>query len=311
MSNAVLYNARRKINDEFYTLYADIEKELIHYNKHFDNKVVYCNCDDPNKSNFWLYFKKNFKALKLRRLISTYYTEEYTSKCVEFDGVSTKVRNLIGNGDFRSDECLRIMNESDIIVTNPPFSLFHEYISILFDRCKKFLIIGPMMGSTYKLVFPHIKNNEMWYGVNNKSGKVNFQISNIYQHLKNSMIDDFGNKYTNFGNIRWFTNLNFDKTAQPLQLNQLYSPEKYPEYDNYFAININKYSQIPSDYFGVMGVPITFLDHYCPNQFEILGISQTWDNSKECKLLKKCKNASSPVLHGKKMFARIFIKRKI
>lgn len=279
MANTNLNKAKKVKNDEFYTLYSDIAKELAHYQQHFKGKIVYCNCDNPEKSAFWRYFHINFSAMDLKKLIATYmgtptYKMEYTGGN-DVDVTVGLMTPLKGDGDFRSQECLDILKESDIIVTNPPFSLFREYIAQLMEYGKKFIIIGSKNAITYKDFFPLLKDNKVWIGYNNV---------NDFQQPDGS--------FKKFGNIGWFTNLDIKKRHEKLVLWKTYTPEEYPKYDNYDVINVNKVAEIPIDYDGVIGVPITFLDNYCEEQFEILGIANSarWINYECYTLINNKKN---------------------
>ena len=262
-ANTNLHKAKDAKNDEFYTRRSDVEKELQHYKSHFKNKIVLCNCDDPTWSAFWQYFHLCFAEFGLKKLISTHYDKEESTYKMEYTGgddtdIEAGVKiPLKGNGDFRSQECLDLLDECDIVVTNPPFSLFREYVAVLMEHEKKFLIVGNKNAITYKEFFPLLKNNEVWLGCTN---------------VKEFLQPDGSIK--KFGNIGWFTNLDVAKRHEKLILWKNYSPEEYPKYDNYDAINVGKVSKIPCDYSGVMGVPITFLDSFSPDQFEILGYSQ-------------------------------------
>ena len=265
--NSNLHNAKRLKNDEFFTLYEDIEKEMVHYKDHFKGKTVYCNCDDARESNFFKYFSLNFEKLGLKKLITTGYKANGQGVALIYEGDKNGNRNpdteeitirpLQGNGDFRSEECIEFLKEADIVVTNPPFSLFRKYIAQLMEYGKKFIIIGSQNAITYKEVFPFIKNNELWLGMN--------YVKEFRQP---------NGEIKKFGNICWFTNLEHNKRHRPIDLYKHYSNE-YKHYDNYNAIEISKTCEIPMDYDGVMGVPITFLDKYCPEQFEILGIANS------------------------------------
>ena len=259
-ANANLHKAKNAKNDEFYTQLADVSKELMHYKQHFKDKIVFCNCDDPTWSAFWKYFHLNFEALGLKKLISTHYDKTEPTYKMEYTGgddndieVGLKTP-LEGNGDFRNQECLDLLDEADIVVTNPPFSLAREYLACLVEHKKKFLIIGDMNWITYKEVFPLLKSNSIWLG--------NCSVKEFVQ--PDGTIKKFGNKL-------WFTNLDIAKRHEKLILWKHYSSEEYPTYDNYDAINVDKVDQIPCDYDGVMGVPITYLDKHNPDQFEILG----------------------------------------
>lgn len=259
MPNTNLHKAK---NDEFYTQLTDVAKELMHYKKHFKDKIVFCNCDDPTWSAFWKYFHLNFAELGLRKLISTHYEKEEATYKMEYTGgddndIEVGVKTpLEGNGDFRNQECLDLLDESDIVVTNPPFSLFREYVTVLMEYEKKFLIIGNKNAITYKEFFPLLKDDEVWIGCTN---------------VKEFLQPDGSIK--KFGNIGWFTNLDVAKRHEKLILWKHYTPEEYPNFDNYMGINVNKVSEIPCDYDGIIGVPITYLDKHNPDQFEILGIT--------------------------------------
>ena len=265
--NNNLHNAKKQKNDEFYTQLTDIENELKHYKEHFRNKVVYCNCDDPIESNFFKYFSLNFEHLGLKKLISTGYKENGKGVVYIYEGDKNgnrmpdleeiEVKELQGNGDFRSAECLEFLKESDIVVTNPPFSLFREYVATLVEYGKQFLIIGNKNAITYKEIFPLIKDNKLWLGISSP---------NEYK-LPNGEIT----KQVN-GLCKWFTNLEHKKRNYPMDLYMKYSNECYQKFYNYDAIEVSKTCEIPMDYEGIMGVPITFLDKYNPNQFEIIGL---------------------------------------
>lgn len=261
--NSNLGAAKRAKNDEFYTQLTDIEKELRHYRKHFKGKTVLCNCDDPTWSAFWKYFHLNFLALGLKKLISTHYDKNEPTYEMEYTGgddnhIEVGVKTpLEGDGDFRSEECLALLDEADIVVTNPPFSLFREYVAVLMKHQKKFIIVGNMNAITYKEIFPLIKDGLVWLGV---SRLVSF-------------VTPEG--MTKGVQCRWFTNLDIKKRHEELILVKKYAghEDEYPKYDNYDAIEVSKVADIPFDYDGVMGVPVTFLDKYSPDQFEILGTS--------------------------------------
>lgn len=275
--NDNLHKAKDAKNDEFYTRIEDVAEELRHYKKHFAGKVVLCNCDDPTWSAFWRYFHLNFAELGLKKLISTHYDRTEPTYKMEYEGgddnnVEVGVKTpLEGNGDFRNKECLDLLDESDIVVTNPPFSLFREYVAVLMKHQKKFLILGNMNALTYKEIFPLVRDNQLWYGASIHSGDRKFYVPNDYP-LKASGcgVDNNGQKFIRVKGVRWYTNLDYKARHEKLVLWKNYTPEEYPKYDNYDAINVNKYSEIPCDYDGVMGVPITFIDYYCPEQFEIV-----------------------------------------
>ena len=297
-------------NDEFYTQLVDIENEMKHYKSQFFGKVVYCNCDDPYESNFVRYFALNFNELELKRIIVTSYNPSgiasklIVNKVDGLDGDSTlDVREIVeqlkanknnewtpieGDGDFRSDECINLLKQSDIVVTNPPFSLFRQYISQLMEHDKKFLILGNLNAICYKSIFKVIKENKLWLGYDN--GHKKYRVPNTFENKTMVVIDE--KKYMPMGNTGWFTNLDKTKQLEKLTLHKRYSPEEYPKYDNYNAIEVSKVSDIPLDYKGLMGVPVTFLTKYNPDQFEILGMCESLDlynlktkrySSAECK----------------------------
>lgn len=286
-SNTNLHQALKQKKDEFYTQLCDIENELCHYREHFKGKTVLCNCDDPRVSNFSVYFVLNFKALGLKRLITTCYKNNEPDifsldECERavyaiYDGIpecnSIEDAKQIpykefeySDGDFRSAECVELLKQADIVVTNPPFSLFREYIAQLFKYDKKFLIIGNQNAITYKEVFPMIKENKMWLGFGFKGGAGHF----MSNYEDTATAGDHRKGMIRVSGVTWFTNLDISKRHEDIILYKHYSPELYPKYDNYDAINIDKTSDIPVDYDGVMGVPITFLDKYNPEQFEIV-----------------------------------------
>ena len=310
-SNKNLHKANQAKNDEFYTQLTDIERELKHYKKQFRRKVVYCNCDDPFESNFFKYFAANFNALELKKLITTSYVKSPISGeqlslfeveglkpsgkepfkieirevpdtdgdgAINLDDVEYLLKHdkntatpLLGNGDFRSDECIELLEQADIVVTNPPFSLFREYVAQLAEYDKKYLIIGNLNSITYKEVFKLIKKNKLWLGYNN--GPKTYQVPDSYEQ-DNIFVGVDGKKYAKMGNTGWYTNLDISKRHEPLTLYKKFSPEEYPKYHNYDAIEISKVSNIPIDYNGAMGVPVTFLDKHNPEQFEIIGSSR-------------------------------------
>ena len=274
-NNSNLHKAKKAKNDEFYTQLSDIENELRHYRGHFRGKVVYCNCDDARESNFFKYFSMNFEFLGLKKLISTGYKKDGRGVKLVYDGdrngnrtvddEEVQVTELEGDGDFRSPECVELLKQADIVVTNPPFSLFREYVAQLVGHGKKFLIIGNMNAITYKEIFPLIKANRLWLGFGTDSW---YRVPDDFDDRPGVKIED-GKKYFKVKS-RWFTNLDHKKCHEFLTLTEKYDPEKYPKYDNYDAINVDKVNDIPKDYAGVMGVPITFLDKYNPEQFEIV-----------------------------------------
>jgi len=288
--------ARHAKKDEFYTSLSDIELELKHYKRHFKDKVVYCNCDDPRASNFFRYFSENFHELGLKKLITTCYRSQdvkhfgknNSERAVYLEYTGRKrgnkillaedigIKRLSGDGDFRSAESVELLQHADIVVTNPPFSLFREYVAQLVQHKKKFLIIGNMNAVTYKEIFPLFQNNKMWYGPSIRSGDREFQVPDDYPiTAAGSRVDEHGNKYIRVKGVRWFTNLSCPGRYEDLDLQLPYSPNEYPKYANFDAIEVSKTKSIPFDYDGLMGVPITFLDKYNPKQFEILGSSKT------------------------------------
>ena len=312
-SNKNLYKASRAKKDEFYTQRVDIEKELTHYKKQFYGKVVYCNCDDPFESNFFKYFAANFKPLKLKKLITTSFVKSpivggqlplfeikglkppgkeplkieikevpdtNNDGAINLEDVKYLLKHdkntttsLRGNGDFRSDECIELLKQADIVVTNPPFSLFREYVAQLVKYDKKFLIIGSVNAITYKECFRLIKENKMWLGASIHSGDREFRVPDDYPlNAAGYRIDSDGHKYIRVKGVRWFTNLDYEGRHEDLVLYKKYTPKEYPKYDNYDAINVNKTSEIPVNYGGAMGVPITFFDKYNPEQFKIIGL---------------------------------------
>jgi len=300
MTNKNLKNAKKEKNDEFYTQLSDIERELKRYKKHLKDKVVFCNCDDPEYSNFWSYFKLNFEYLGLKKLITTHYETEKPSYKLEFDGKDTIKTQLKQNGDFKSPECIEILEASDVVVTNPPFSLFREYVSQLIKYNKKFIIIGHQNAITYKETFCLFKENKIWLGYGFKGGATHF----INKHYEDYAIS--GNHKEGMirvSGVVWFTNLDTDKRHERLILYKKYTTEEYPFYDNYDAINVNKVADIPMDYDGIIGVPITFMDKHNPEQFEVIGIDRyVEDNPKYGKRF---------TINNKEIYARILIKRKV
>ena len=298
-TNNNLQKAKSTKNDEFYTQLTDIDKELIHYKEHFRDKIVYCNCDDPAKSAFWKYFHQHFAELQLKKLISTHYNREMSTYKMEYTGgddnnIETGIKTqLKGNGDFSSQECLDILDECDIVVTNPLFSLFKNYVPILIAHKKKFLIIGNKNAITYKEFFPLLKDNKVWIGYNNVKSFIQLDGS-----------------IKKFGNIGWYTNLEIEKRHEKLILNKKYTPKEYSNYDNYLAINVNKVIDIPYDYNGVIGVPITFLDKYNPDDFEILGADEAEGKGLSNGLYIQGSKYKQCYANRKRIYKRIFIRKK-
>lgn len=296
--NSNLHKASKAKNDEFYTQLSDIEKELKHYKEHFKGKVVFCNCDDPKWSNFYKFFALNFKEFGLKKLITTHFDkdkptykliiDEDNYKEVMSDDKKPEPIPLEQNGDFRSPESIELLKEADIVVTNPPFSLFREYIAQLVEYDKKFIVIGSQNAITYKEIFKLIKNNQLWLGCT----------------LPKEFIKPDGS-IQKFGNIAWFTSLSHKKRNEEIILYKTYEGNEsdYPKYDNYDAIEVSKTKDIPMDYDGVMGVPITFLDKYNPEQFEIIGNLGSYAPD-------GYSLSSAIFINGKKVFKRILIKNK-
>ncbi len=314
--NTNLHNAKNAKNDEFYTQLSDIEKEMAHYKDFFKGKIVYCNCDDARESNFFKFFSNNFESLGLKKLIATGYKADSKGVKLVYEGdkngnfmvdnAEVVMTELEGNGDFRSEECIELLKECDVVVTNPPFSLFREYVAQLMEYGKKFLIIGNMNAITYKEIFPYIKNNELWWGCSLHGTKCHFIVPNAYEG--NNVFEENGVRYGKVNNAIWFTNINHTKRNTPLDLYKKYSADEYPKYDNYDAIEVSKVSEIPMDYEGVMGVPITFLDKYCPTQFEIVGWSRHNDLDMDGGYwLGGCNDAT---INGKIVYRRLLIRRK-
>lgn len=308
-NNKGLKVAKRAKNDEFYTRYEDIEKEMKYYTQHFINKVIYCNCDDFNKSNFFKYFKDNFNQFKLKKLITTSYINNGKGLYSEYDGKTLITGELKSNGSFDSEESLNYLKEADIVITNPPFSLFRRFMSILFDSNKQFIILGNINAITYKEIFPYIKNNKLWWGNSIHSGDRQFFVPDNYElNAATCGIDENGRKFIRVKGVRWWTNIDFPQRYEELDLYKKYNEEEYPKYDNYDAININKTADIPLDYNGVMGVPITFFDKFCPTQFKILDCNdyrKEGMNKKNTMLVKDKDSA----INGKPIYARVLIQR--
>lgn len=302
--NSNLHTAKREKNDEFYTQLTDIENELRHYQDHFKNKVVYCNCDDPSNSNFASYFLQNFELLQLKRLIVTGFSivqgneQQRHSVALDTDISKTFIKPL-ANADFRSDECLTLLQKADIIVTNPPFSIFREFINLMIDYNKQFLIIGSQNALTYKDVFPLIQSGKLWLG-NHAVKSFEIPLSQVDNFNRKNIVFKDDKVCAIFGNICWFTNMDFPKRHHLLPLDKHYTPHHYPFYDDFNIINVNKVADIPMNFTGLMGVPITFLDKHNPKQFNILGIA----NSSRY-IGHKCLT----LINGKKVYNRIVIQK--
>ncbi len=328
--NKSLNKAKRAAMDEFYTQLLDIENELKHYKAHFCNKVVYCNCDDPRVSNFFHYFSYNFRHLGLKKLITTCYRNQQVDMfsqhdqeraiMLEYDGFregdtvpnpeDIGVTDLEGNGDFRSDECIELLKQADIVVTNPPFSLFREYVAQLIKHNRKFIIIGNKNAITYREIFPLIRENKMWVGHTPMGRDLLFDLPEDYAaELLASKKQGSSYRIVN-GIIKgrsqsiWYTNLDHNRRHEELYLSECYDPESYPKYDNYDAINVDETRSIPKDYEGVMGVPITFLDKYNPEQFELLGSNRGIEQDPNGIY------GRGSYLNGRETFKRIFIRKK-
>lgn len=293
--NASLSRAKANKEDEFYTQREDVEREMRHYRKHFKDKVVYCNCDDPRVSAFFHYFSYNFEKLGLKKLIATCYKNQEIDLFsthdaeraiyLEYEGDKDgdripgddeiDINYLDGDGDFRSPETIELLKQADVLVTNPPFSLFREYVAQLVEYDKKFVILANQNAIKYKGIFPLIQEGKLWLGAN--SGDMSFRVPDHYTpRATRFWIDRDGQKWRSFGNMCWFTNLDFTKRHEDLILYKTYNPDEYPKYDNFDAIEVSKVADIPKDYQGVMGVTIGFLTKHNPDQFEIVGISQSW-----------------------------------
>lgn len=325
--NRNLHMSRAGRQDEFYTQLATINDELRHYRQYFRGKVIFCNADDPAigedgqdhfgdglggyTSNFFQYFRLNFAQLGIKKLITTHYVPEGQSYKFEIvsndngDQISLPdyVRTpLEGNGDFRSPECLALLDECDIVVTNPPFSLMKEYIPLMMESGKQFLILANMNHITFKEIFHYFKDGKMWLGHN--SGHFWFRVPDYYEEKATDFkLDEHGQKWRRMGNICWFTNMDIAARHQPLELYKRYTPEEYPTYDTFEAIDCQRYSEIPMDTDKIIGVPITYLAYHCNEQFEILG---KFDGGTETNDL----DLAKPLVNGKPKYKRIAIRNK-
>ncbi|MBE8158537.1 MAG: hypothetical protein HAW59_04000 [Betaproteobacteria bacterium] len=324
-TNTPLGKARAAKNDEYYTRRASVEAELRHYGGHFAGKTVYCNCDDPTVSKFYEYFKNKFAGLKLKRLITTCYKNQNPDMfsrhdseravSVEYDG-KRRTKMLRGDGDFRSDECVKILREADIVITNPPFSLFREYVAQLVAEDKKILVIGNFSAITYKEIFRLIMAEKLWLG--NKPMGVdmlfdvpldfaNWLVANKKEGSGYKIVDG---KVLGRSSAIWFTNLPHPKRNEWLRLGARYRGDElsYPKYDNYDAINVDRVANIPCDYTGVMGVPITFLEKWNPNQFELVGLIA--GNIRGLAGIPTSTGKDGPYINGKLKYGRVLIKQK-
>ena len=319
--NKSLHDANKAKEDEFYTELSDIENELKHYRVHFNGKTVLCNCDDPRVSNFFHFFSYNFEKLGLKRLITTCYKNQNrdlfstndSERAIWLEYFGDRNGNLVpdpeeiginylnGDGDFRSPECIELLKQADIVVTNPPFSLFREYVAQLMKYEKKFVIIGNQNAITYKEIFSLIKADKLWLGSTLSFAK--FRVPDYYEPKATRFwIDETGQKWRSMGNICWFTNLDIAKRHEEIILYKTYNQEEYSKYDDYDAINVNKVADIPMDYDGIIGVPITFLDKYNPSQFEIVGLDRYVEDNP--------KYGHRFTINGKETYARILIRRR-
>ena len=318
-ANTNLHKAKSAKNDEFYTQLTDVAKELMHYKAHFKDKIVLCNCDDPTWSAFWKYFHLNFAELGLKKLISTHYDREEATYKMEYTGgndndIDVGVKTpLEGNGDFRNKECLDLLDESDIVVTNPPFSLFREYVAVLMEHEKKFVILGNMNAITYKEIFPLLKDNVIWLGNKSLNQDMYFYVpderkkwllANKKEGSAYKIID--GVVMGRLASACWYTNLDHAKRHEKLVLWKNYNAQDYPKFDNFDAINVNKIAEIPVDYNDIMAVPITYLDKHNPSEYDIVGctysygIPNGWDKNTNM----------NPVIDGKTIYKRILIRKK-
>ena len=317
-SNNQLQTAKKAREDEFYTQLCDIENELRHYRAHFKGKTVLCNCDDPRVSNFFKYFALNFEILGLKKLIATCYKNNepdlFSMNTCEHavyiiyegdkngnripDLSEMEVLNLQGDGDFRSEECIELLKQADIVCTNPPFSLFREYVAQLIKYEKKFLIIGNQNAIKYKEIFPLVMQDKIWMGYGFKRNCAHF----ITKYEDTASDADHREGMIRVPSVTWYTNLEIPRRHEQIILYKQYNPEDYPKYDNYDAINVDKTTDIPCDYDGIMGVPITFMYKYCPEQFEIIGVfNHGCDNEYDL---------AKPILNGKELYTRLAIRKK-
>ena len=316
-------NAKKGKRDEFYTHLDDIDREMGHYHHHFKDKIIYCNCDDPRVSQFFHYFSYQFETLSLKKLITTCYKndnpdlfsnhDKEQAVYLEYEGDKSnnkvpdpkdiEVKPLKGDGDFRSDECIAMLKKADIVVTNPPFSLFREYVGQLIKYDKKFIIVGHQNAITYKEIFSLIMANKIWLGYGFKGGAAHFYTD----YEDTATAGDHREGMVRVSGVNWFTNLDIDKRHEDLHLVKKYNETDYPHYDNYDAINVDKTKDIPCDWDGYMGVPITFLDKYNPDQFKLYGMMNTGEVNKGIRY--ENTPHGKPLINGKQRFARLIIKR--
>lgn len=309
--NSNLHMSKDAKEDEYYTSIQTIENELKHYKEYFKDKVVFCNCDDPEWSNFWQYFQLNFKHLQLKKLISTHFDATESTYKLEIigdingdktiDNLDIVRTELTQNGDFRSPECQKLLEECDIVVTNPPFSLMKEYLPALLESGKQFLVLGNVNHVTFKEIFKYYIEGKFWLGYND--GHFWFRVPEWYEEKKTDFKIIDGVKYRRLGNICWFTNLPVKRRSEELILTKKYNSEDYPKYETYDAIDIKKTVDIPLDYDGIMGVPISYLPYHCPTQFEVIGKFDGGQTNNPLDLAK-------PLINGKPAYKRIAIRRK-
>lgn len=311
-TNKLLQKAKKSKSDEFYTQLCDIERELQHYTNCFVDKVVYCNCDNPQISNFFRYFKDNFQRLGIKKLIASCFCDAEMDHSnvnaipkayyceYEGDNIPMKIGNFEGNGDFRSTECVELLQQADVVVTNPPFSLFREFVTQIVHYGKQFLVIGNINAITYKEIFDLIQNDKVWLGVNLGRGISGFIVPEHYQLYGTEVkINKEGQRIISTNGCLWLTNLEIDQRHEDITLKMEYTgnEDKYPKYDNCDGINVNRTQDIPKDYAGLMGVPITFLHKYNPEQFEIVKFRKG-DDGKDLRI------------NGKSPYFRILIRNK-
>ena len=350
--NVALNLAGTSRNDEFFTEFKDVEAELSKYAEGFRGKRIYCNCDDPMESAFVKFFVLNFNSFGIKELVVTSYsgatpagqpseyvpskpgqqaliTEVDDGAVGEYSGAidwnrlfglpGNVLENLEGDGDFRSDECVRLLKMADVVVTNPPFSLFREYVAQLMSHKKSFVILGNMNATTYKEVFPLFQQNKVWYGETIRSGDRKFFVPDTYPlNASGCGVDELGRRFIRVKGVRWFTNLDNGRRHQQLQLTATFEPMKYPIYENYDAIEVGRVADIPADYDGLMGVPITFLDKFCPDQFEIVMLANgNARTNVSAEALRKAgykahvlDKGGVGIINGQRSYARILLRRK-
>ena len=325
MSNTNLHKAKREKNDEFYTQLDDIQREMQAYLDYdpdvFRGKTILLPCDDPGWSNFTKYFALNFERLGLKKLVSTSYAADGGhGKVFVLDGENElQWEYLTGDGDFRSAEVTALRDEADIVITNPPFSLFREFMAWLVEGGVSFSVLGSMNAITYKEIFPLVKDGKLWYGTTLSSHNPEFRVPDSYVLTAASQrVDEQGNKFVCVNGVRWFTNIEHGRRHKPLKLTTqvdnetsnnriIKNPNSYKSYDNYDAIEVPATSGIPSDYIGVMGVPISFLDKHCPEQFEIIGATES-EGSGFSEGLHDGSSVKQATVENKKVYKRIFIR---